>query len=185
VAVALAGRLGYPVVLKADAPGVAHKSAAGIVAVGVAGPDAVRETFARLVARAGEIGAPARGVLVEATASGVEVICGMRHDPVFGPVVLLGVGGTLTEVLKDVSVRLVPPSKEDLEEMLDECAVGRLLARTGADPSGLLATVAGLARLATEHPEVREVDVNPIFVGKAGTAAADALVVLGGPGGAQ
>jgi acetate---CoA ligase (ADP-forming) len=183
-AVALAERLGYPVVLKADSAGVAHKSAAGIVAVGVAGPNAVRETFDRLVARAGEIGAPARGVLVEATASGVEVICGMRHDPVFGPVVLLGVGGTLTEVLKDVSVRLVPPSKEDLEEMLDECAVGRLLARTGADPSGLLATVAGLARLATEHPEVREVDVNPIFVGKAGTAAADALVVLGGPGGA-
>jgi acetate---CoA ligase (ADP-forming) len=177
--VALAERLGYPVVLKADAPGVAHKSAAGIVAVGVAGADAVRETFGRLVARAAEIGAPARGVLVEATASGIEVICGMRHDPVFGPVVLLGVGGTLTEVVKDVSVRLVPPSKEDLGEMLDECAVGRLLARTGGDPSGLLATVKGLARLATEHPEVREVDVNPIFVSRDGTAAADALVVLG------
>jgi acyl-CoA synthetase (NDP forming) len=183
-AVALADRLGHPVVMKADAPGVAHKSAAGIVAVGVAGPDAVRETFDRLVARAEANGTPARGVLVEATASGVEVICGMRHDPVFGPVVLLGVGGTLTEVLKDVSVRLVPPSKEDLGEMLEECAVGRLVARTGGDVSGLLATVAGLARLATDHPEVREVDVNPIFVGKDGAVAADALVVLGEPGAA-
>jgi acetyltransferase len=177
-AVALAERLGHPVVMKADAPGVAHKSAAGIVAVGVAGAEAVRETFVRLVARAESNGTPARGVLVEATASGVEVICGMRHDPVFGPVVLLGVGGTLTEVLKDVSVRLVPPSKEDLDEMLGECAVGRLLARAGGDPSGLLATVAGLARLATDHPEVREVDVNPIFVSEVGTAAADALVVM-------
>ena len=109
----------------------------------------------------------------------------MRHDPVFGPVVLLGVGGTLTEVLKDVSVRLVPPSREDLEEMLDECAVGLLLARTGGDPSGVLATVAGLARLATDHPEVREVDVNPIFVSEAGAAAADALVVLAESSAAQ
>jgi acetyltransferase len=182
-AVALAGRLGYPVVMKADAPGVAHKSAAGIVAVGVAGDDAVRETFGRLVARAEEIGAPARGVLVEATASGVEVICGMRHDPVFGPVVLLGVGGTLTEVVKDVSVRLVPPSEEDLDEMLDECAVGRLVERVGGDPEPLRRTLAGLARLAAEHSEVREVDVNPIFVGRHGAAAADALVVLAEPAG--
>jgi acetyltransferase len=178
-AVVLAERLGFPVVMKADVPGVAHKSAAGIVAIGVPGADAVRKTFTRLTARAESNGTPARGVLVEATASGVEVICGMRHDPLFGPVVLLGVGGTLTEVLKDVSVRLVPPSEEDLDEMLEECAVGRLVARIGGDAEVLRATVAGLARLAVEHPEVREVDVNPIFVGPDGAAAADALVVLG------
>jgi acetyltransferase len=177
-AVALAASLGHPVVMKADVPGVAHKSAAGIVAVGVAGNDTVRETFDRLTARAEANGTPSRGVLVEATASGLEVICGMRHDPVFGPVVLIGLGGTLTEVLKDVAVRLVPPSVEDLDEMLEECAVGRLLSRTGADASGLRATVAALARLAVEHPEIAEVDVNPMFVGRTGTAAADALVVL-------
>ena len=75
-------------------------------------------------------------------------------------------------------MRLVPPSVEDLDEMLEECAVGRLLSRTGADASGLRATVAALARLAVEHPEIAEVDVNPMFVGRTGTAAADALVVL-------
>ncbi len=164
--------------MKADVPGVAHKSAAGIVAVGVAGDDAARDAFGRLSARAKENGTPSRGVLVEATASGLEVICGMRHDPVFGPVVLIGLGGTLTEVLKDVAVRLVPPSVEDLDEMLEECAVGRLLARTGADASGLRTTVSALARLAVEHPEIAEVDVNPMFVGRDGAAAADALVVL-------
>jgi hypothetical protein len=63
--------------------------------------------------------------------------------------------------------------------MLEECAVGRLVARIGGDAGALRATVAGLARLAVEHPEIREVDVNPIFVGPDGTAAADALVVLG------
>jgi acetyltransferase len=67
---------------------------------------------------------------------------------------------------------------EDLDEMLEECAVGRLLARIGADASGLRTTVAALARLAVEHPEIAEVDVNPMFVGRDGTAAADALVVL-------
>jgi acetate---CoA ligase (ADP-forming) len=181
-AAAMAEDLGYPVVMKADAPGVAHKSVAGIVAVGVTTAEGVRATFDRLVHRAEENGTPARGVLVEATASGVEVICGMRHDPVFGPVVLLGVGGTLTEVLKDVSVRLVPPSAEDLDEMLAECAVGRLVERAGGDPAPLKATIAALARLAVEHPEVREVDVNPMFVGPAGAAAADALVVIGAQG---
>jgi acyl-CoA synthetase (NDP forming) len=183
-AVVLAERLGFPVVMKAVVPGVAHKSAAGLVAVGVAGTDSVRDTFLRLTTRAETNGTPARGVLVEATAAGVEVICGMRHDPLFGAVVLLGVGGTLTEVLKDVSVRLVPPSKEDLDEMLEECAVGRLVARAGGDAGALRATVAGLARLAVEHPEIREVDVNPIFVSRDGTAAADALVVLGSESGA-
>jgi len=181
-AVGGAERLGFPVVMKANAPGVAHKSAAGIVAVGVATPDAARSTFDRLVGRAGENGTPARGVLVEATASGVEVICGMRHDPVFGPVVLLGVGGTLTEVLKDVSIRLVPPSVEDLDEMLEECAVGRLLERAGADAGPVKRTIAALAALAVERPEIREVDVNPMFVGPDGAAAADALVVLGDAG---
>ena len=181
-AATVAGALGFPVVMKADAPGVAHKSDAGIVAVGVGTADAVRSTFDRLMRRADENGTPARGVLVEATASGVEVICGMRHDPVFGPVVLLGVGGTLTEVLKDVSIRLVPPSVEDLDEMLGECAVGRLIERTGGDPEPLRRTIAALARLAVERPEIREVDVNPMFVGRHGAAAADALVVIGSPG---
>jgi len=178
-AVAVAENLGFPVVMKANAPGVAHKSAAGIVATGVASPAAVREAFDALTGRAGANGTPARGVLVEATAAGVEVICGMRHDPVFGPVVLLGVGGTLTEVLKDVSIRLVPPAVEDLDEMLEECAVGRLIERAGGDPAPVKGAVAGLARLAVERPEIREVDVNPMFVGPRGAAAADALIVLG------
>src|SRR5206468_9548827 len=78
----LAGRLGYPVVMKADVPGVAHKSAAGLVAVGVAGEEAVRAGFDRLIGRAEANGTPARGVRVEALASGAEVICGTGHAPV-------------------------------------------------------------------------------------------------------
>lgn len=177
-AAALGARLGFPVVMKADVPGVAHKSAAGLVAVGVAGEDAVRSAFGRLTARAQANGMPARGVLIEAMASGVEVICGMRHDPVFGPVVLLGVGGTLTEVLKEVSVRVAPVAVEDLDEMLQECVVGRMLEKAGADPQPLKDTLAALSRLAADRPDIGEVDINPMFAGPSGAFAADALVVL-------
>jgi hypothetical protein len=102
----------------------------------------------------------------------------MRRDPVFGPVVLVGLGGTLTEVLRTVAVRVCPVAPEDVDEMLDECPAGRLLGATGADPAPVLATIAALSRLALEHPEVLDVDVNPLFAGPAGPVAADALVVL-------
>ena len=174
-----ASHLGFPVVMKADVAAVAHKAAAGLVATGVASEEQARRTFRTLVERAREAGVEPRGALVEATASGVELICGMRRDPVFGPVVLLGVGGTLTEILNDVAVRLAPPSPEDLEEMLAGCSAGRLLSSSGADPTQLFAALQGLADLAADLPEVQEVDVNPLFVAADGTAAAaDALVVV-------
>src|SRR5207249_2166742 len=132
--------------------GVGRRLAAGLGAVGVAGEEAVRAGFDRLIGRAEANSTPARGVLVEAMASGVEVICGMRHDPVFGPVVLLGVGGTLTEVLKEVSVRVAPVAAEDLDEMLEECVVGRMLDIARADPQPLKDTLAALSRLAAARP---------------------------------
>jgi len=176
-AVDAADALGYPVVLKADAPGVAHKLAAGRVRMGLATPAHVMEAFDALASLAPD------GVLVEATATGVEVICGMRRDPLFGPVVLLGLGGSLTEILRDVAVRVCPVSPEDLDEMPDECAVGRVLDAAGAERRAATDVVAALSRLAVEHPEVDEIDVNPLFVSRTGAQAADALVVLGGGGG--
>ena len=147
-------------------PGRGPQVGGGLVADGRRRPRAVSGAFDRLVARAAAERDPGRGVLVEATASGVEVICGMRRDPAFGPVVLLGVGGTLTEVLHDVAVRVAPASPEDLEEMPDECAVGRCCDAAGGGPRRAAAdVVAALARLALDHPEIAEVDVNPLFVG--------------------
>jgi acyl-CoA synthetase (NDP forming) len=179
-AVDAALELGFPVVMKADVPGVAHKARAGLVRTAVASEEAVREAFEALVDRASVNGTPARGVLVQETASGVELICGMRRDPLFGPVVLVGAGGTLTEVLKDVACRVAPLSREDLEEMLDDCAAGRLLSATGADASGLRGALAALSDLACNEADIAEVDVNPLFVdGDGSVRAADALVVFG------
>jgi acetate---CoA ligase (ADP-forming) len=173
-AVRAAEGLGFPVVVKADVAGVAHKAAAGLVSVNVATPDAVRRAFDAVTSRASD----AEGALVEATASGVELICGMRRDPMFGPVVLLGVGGALTEVLREVAVRVCPLSAEDLPEMLDECAAGRLLRAAGVDPAAVLDVVTKLSLLAMDHPEIEEVDVNPLFAGVEGVMAADALIIL-------
>jgi len=150
---------------------VAHKLAAGRVRLGLATPAQVTQAFDALSPLAPD------GVLVEATATGVEVICGMRRDPLFGPVVLLGLGGSFTEVLHDVAVRVAPLSPEDLDEMPDECAAGRVLDAAGADRRSAADVVAALARLALDHPEIAEVDVNPLFVNRAGALAADALVV--------
>lgn len=171
--------LGGPVVVKADAPGVAHKAAAGMVRVGVL-PDQAGEAFGSVMAAARRAGASPEGALVESTARGVELICGMRRDSLFGPVVLLGLGGTLAEAFHDVAARCCPVSPEDLEEMPGECSAGLVLAAAGASPEPVLAVVEALSRLATEHPEVREVDVNPLFAGPDGVAAADALVVTSG-----
>lgn len=178
----VAERLGFPVVMKADAAGLAHKASHGLVKTGVPNAERVRTAFEELTARAHDIGAPARGVLVEATGSGVELICGMRRDPLFGPVVLVGLGGTLTEALKDVSVRLCPVTREDVEEMPDESMAGRLLDAAGASRQHVQEVIAGLSRLAVEQPQIEEVDVNPLFAGPEGAAAADALVVLRGRG---
>jgi acyl-CoA synthetase (NDP forming) len=182
-AVAAATRLGHPVVVKADVSGVAHKAAAGLVTTGVAGDEAVRRAFDAVTDAADKAGLRPRGALVEATARGVELICGMRRDPVFGPVILLGVGGSFTEVFREVAVRLCPPAREDLEEMANECPAGKLLARAGAETGPVLDVLAKLARMAREHPEVAEVDVNPLFTGPDGVFAADALVVLDEKGG--
>ena len=174
-----AAGIGFPVVMKADVPGVAHKAAAGLVRLGVPTETEARRAFRELIERANATGLPARGALIQETARGVEVICGMRRDPLFGAVVLLGAGGTLTEVLHDVACRVAPVAPEDIEEMLGECAVGRLLAASGADPSGLMIVVRALSDMALDDPRIAEVDANPVFVSGDGTVrAADALVVL-------
>jgi acyl-CoA synthetase (NDP forming) len=173
-----AERIGFPVVMKADVPGVAHKAAAGLVATGIVSSRAAAEAFGRLTERAASQGRPARGALVQATASGVELICGMRRDPLFGPVVLVGLGGALTEVFRQVATRVCPVAPEDLDEMVDECPAGTLLAAAGAPVEPVLSVILALSRMGLEHPEIQEIDVNPLFAGPDGVAAADALVAL-------
>ena len=120
-AVRAARTIGRPVALKLDAVGLAHKSDVGGVALGLRGDDAVYGAALTLLEIGRRRGLTVRGLLVEPMAPpGVELILGLRRDPQFGPAVLVGLGGVLTEVLDDVAVRLAPIDAAAAEAMLDD-----------------------------------------------------------------
>ena len=178
-AVAAAERIGYPVVVKADAAGLTHKTEAGGVILDVADAAAVRAACAALSARAGA----ERFVVQERAGPGVELLLGARRDEVFGPVVVLGAGGVLTEVLRDVSVRLAPLGEGEAEAMLGEGGRARLLAGPRGLPAveapALVALIHAVAGLIVTEPRIQEIDVNPLIAAGAGVTAVDALVIVG------
>ena len=176
-AVAAAERIGYPVVLKVDAAGLTHKTEAGGVVLDVADAAAVRAACAALRARM----RAARFVVQERVGPGVELLLGARRDEVFGPVVVFGAGGVLTEVLRDVSVRLAPLGEGEAETMLDEGARPRLLAGPrGLRPVGrpaLVRLIHAVAGLMAAEPRLVEIDVNPLIAAGDDVVAVDALVI--------
>ncbi len=185
-AVEAAGRLGSMVVMKACGSGILHKSDAGLVRVGVSLED-VAATFRALDeagrAHAGDAGYD--GVLVQELADdGEEVIVGFSRDPLFGPVVLFGLGGIFVEVLKDVALRVAPMTRRDAEEMIREVKGFPLLdgarGRPKADVDALADLLMKVSQMACEVGDrVSELDLNPVRVRPAGqgVVALDALVV--------
>ena len=185
-AVRAAGRIAGPVVLKLDAVGLAHKSDLGGVITSLIGDEAVSAAATALLDTGRRHGLEVRGLLVEPMApAGVELIVGLRRDPQFGPVVLVGLGGTLTEVLDDVAIRLAPLDPSEADSMLDELRGARLLAgvrgRPPVDRAAVVAILVALGRLGAERPDILEVDLNPVIASERGALAVDALVVLEGP----
>jgi len=178
-AVAAADEIGYPIVVKADVPGLTHKTEVGGVALGLRDGAAVREACRELAARAGV----ERFLVQEQVASGVELFLGGRRDEVFGPVVAIGAGGVLTEVVREASLRLAPLADEDIEEMLAEGALPRLLAGPRGlppvDRQTLADAVHALSDLLVTEAQVLEVDLNPIITAGSDLIAVDALVIVG------
>jgi acetate---CoA ligase (ADP-forming) len=189
-AAAAADDLGYPVVLKAGGGGIAHKSDAGLVRLGVATADDVAAAYDDLVARAATVvaaagTAPIDGIVVaEMVRGGVETVVGLSQDPVFGPTVMVGLGGVFVEVLGDVAFRVPPFDRDEARRMLAELRGWPLLAgargRPPADVDALLGAVMAIQSLGMELAgTVREVDINPLLVRDdgQGVVALDALVV--------
>jgi hypothetical protein len=178
-AVRAADAIGYPVVMKADAAGLTHKTEAGGVILGVADTAAVRAACAALRARTGA----ARFIVQETAGPGVELLLGARRDEVFGPVVALGAGGVLTETVRDVSVRLASLSEGEAASMLVEGVRPRLLAGPrGLRPvpeQALVPLIHAVAALMVAEPRVQEIDVNPLIAAGADLMAVDALVIAG------
>lgn len=184
-AVKAATTIGFPAVFKVVSADIPHKSDLGLVAVGVRDEDDARRTYKRLLAAAKK-GAPkavVEGILVAAMVPGVETVVGIARDELFGPVVMFGLGGTLVEVLHDVTFRVPPFTTRDANAMLDELRGAALLrgvrGQPAADRAALVDVLMKMQNLAVDlSREVAEVDINPLLAGPRGAVAADALIVM-------
>jgi len=170
--------IGYPVVMKIASPDILHKSDVGGVRVGIQDAQQAQDTFELMLLRARRFlpSADLRGVTVqEMVRGGREVIIGSSRDPQFGPLVMFGLGGIYVEVLKDVSFRVAPFGRRHARRMIEEIRSAALLwGARGEPPSDIDAIVASLlavSQLVTEHPDIVELDINPLKVGEAGAGA--------------
>jgi acetyl coenzyme A synthetase (ADP forming)-like protein len=188
-AVIAAREVGYPVVVKLVSSTITHKSDVGGVALDLRGESEVRAAFGAIAKRVAERGWSERmeGVLVQPMLrEGVEAIVGMTHDPSFGPLVMFGIGGVQVELLRDVAFRVHPLTDRDARELVRSVRGYPLLGGwRGAPPSDVAAVEEALLRvsqLAGEHPEVVEMDLNPIMVLPAGRGCTviDARVAVRG-----
>jgi acetyl coenzyme A synthetase (ADP forming)-like protein len=184
-AVRLAEGMGFPVVMKIVSPQILHKTEAGGVLVGVPDADAVRDGYKTIMdrARAYDPKAELIGVQVQQMVTGgTEVIVGSITDQSFGKLVAFGLGGVLVEVLKDVTFRLAPVTREDAEAMLDGIQAADMLkgVRGGkpVDRAALADLIVNVSRLVDDVPEIVELDLNPVFAREDGAIAADVRVVL-------
>ncbi len=174
---------GHAVALKLDAPGLAHKSDLGLVALDLVGDERIRDAADDLLRLGRRHGLDIRGLLVEPMADpGVELIVGLHRDASFGPSVMVGLGGILTEVLDDVAIRLAPVTTTEALVMLDElrgsAILGGVRGRPPVDREAVAEIISALSRLAIDRPDVDEVDLNPVIASPDGALAVDALVVL-------
>ncbi len=172
----IAQQLGYPVVLKIWSPNIVHKSDVGGVRIGLAGAEEVMDAFDLMMYRIPKQvpNADILGVLVQEMCSkGKEVILGMNRDPHFGPLMMFGMGGTMVEVLKDVSFYLAPLTEEEAKQMLINTRTYKMLkgvrGEEGVDIETIAEGLQRLSQLVTEFPQIQEVDINPYVAGPAGT----------------
>jgi acyl-CoA synthetase (NDP forming) len=176
-ALAAAADIGYPVVLKTDEPGIAHKSDAGGVLLGVGDPDALQAAYQDLADRLGR-----RVLVCETIPAGPELSLGLARDHELGPLLVVGAGGVLVELLADRAVALPPVSAGQAHRMLGTLRVARLLAgvrgQPAADLDAVAAAITGLSQLASELGDVLEaLDINPLICGPDRAVAVDALAV--------
>jgi acyl-CoA synthetase (NDP forming) len=180
----IAGELGYPVVLKVVSPHVVHKSDAGGVIVGIEEAKEVHSAYGRILdgVRTAVPRARIEGALVcKQAPEGLEVIVGGLDDATFGPTVMFGLGGVFAEALEDVSFRIAPLERRDAEEMVTEIKGYSLLmgarGQAGCDVSAVTDLLMAVSQMVTDHPEIKELDLNPVRVYEKGLMVLDARMM--------
>jgi len=184
-AVKLANAIGYPVVMKIISPDILHKSDVGGVKVGIMNPAEVRDAYDLITYRARRFmpDADIWGVSVQQMVpTGKEIIIGVNRDPQFGPLIMFGMGGIYVEVLKDVTFRLAPLSRQDAEEMIREIRTYRLLRGVRGEPpvdfQALTEVLLRVSQLVMDFPEIVELDINPLMALEDRAVAVDMRMVV-------
>ena len=184
-AISASKEIGFPLAMKIVSPDVLHKTDVGGVKLNLNSEEEVAKAFDDIISAVREHQPTARieGIAVQKMARpGTEVIIGMYKDPQFGPVLMFGLGGILVEVLRDVSFRIVPLTRRDAQEMIKEIKGYPILeGYRGQEPADIGVLEDFLLQIShfVEHrPEIKELDINPIFAYSDGALAVDARLIL-------
>ena len=181
-AVHAAQAIGFPVVLKLLGDAIAHKTERGLVRLNLTDDDAVRAAAADLLGAATPEDGPVAVLVAPMVKGNRELIAGLSDDSQFGMTVMLGVGGVLAEAVADVAFRLVPITRVDADDMIDDLATQRLLGPFRGEPAvdrdRLVDVLVGLSDAAVANPDLVSADVNPLIVVDGAPVAVDALVEL-------
>jgi len=176
--------LGFPVAVKLCGDAIAHKTERGLVRLGLREPAAVRAAAAELLAAARPEDGPVALLVARMVAGKRELIAGCATDPTFGRCVMLGIGGIFAEILADVVFRLVPVTRIDAHEMLDELQhrawLDAFRGEPAVDRERLVDVIVGLSALAEQDQSIRSIDVNPLIVADGQPIAVDALIEIEG-----
>lgn len=182
-AVVVAASMGYPVVAKIASPDIAHKTEIGGVILNIQTESALRDAFALLLqrARAAYPSAQIDGVLVATMLTrGVETLIGVNRDPVFGPMIMFGMGGVMVELYKDVAMASAPLDRPSAEKLVASVKGSVLLDgfRGGPqyDRAALIDALCRISELAVQYPQITSMDVNPVLVMESGAVALDAVI---------
>jgi acyl-CoA synthetase (NDP forming) len=184
-AVLLSRKIGFPVALKIASPDVIHKSDSGGVKLSLSNTTEVRKAYEEIFKKVKKHypHAVIHGLSVQKMVRpGTEVIVGTSKDPQFGPVIMFGLGGIFVELLKDVSFRVIPVDRRDAQEMIEEIKGYPLLQGfRGTEPASISAIVEiilKISRLVEDNPQIKELELNPVFAYRDKAVAVDARIIL-------
>lgn len=181
-----AAQMGYPVVTKILSPDILHKTEAGCVMVGIKNAAQLQQAYRTIFrnARHYKPNAHIRGVIVQKMLKpGLELIFGVKRDPQFGHVILFGTGGIYVEIIRDVSLRLLPIQTRDAVEMIDDTLLSPLFSGARGkkyNKKTAVSILMALSQLVLEHPEIQEIDINPfiLYEDEKESKGVDAVIVL-------
>ncbi len=181
----LAKEINFPIVMKIVSPDIIHKTDAGGVKLNIKDEKEAELAYQEIIFKAKKYNKKVKisGVIVyPIVPQGTEIIIGMMKDPHFGPVIMFGLGGIFVEVLKDISFRILPIEERDAREMIAEIKGYEILkgAREEApkDIEAIKILLMKISQLSIENPEIKEIDLNPIFVFEKGLQVVDARMIL-------